>query len=203
MNSSGHWPRWATVRADQVRTELPPEEWGPWAQGGDCSRSIPSVHGLVGNSHPSEPPWFFHCNSCLTGVRSGEEVPQPDERRDSGLCIRCSEPAAQPGVGFTHSAFCQQAEAKGTTVARLRTGKWCPRCDPYSLPFCAAKVCPKKRKRHRADLTCSSPIRHAVPHCTAACEARKQTDAAYDRLRRTKPPHRTKTESLRGKPPAS
>ena len=136
----GQWPRWATVRAEEVRTELPPDEWGPWEQGGECSRGTPGVFGLQDTSHPSEPPNFFHCQRCLSAVHNGATIPNPSLRRDTGRCVSCGEPAELlRDRRFTPSAACQQAEAKGITVARLSTRKFCAACDPYRLPFCKAR----------------------------------------------------------------
>ena len=30
------WPEWAMLRAEEVREKLPPEQWGPWTNGGPC-----------------------------------------------------------------------------------------------------------------------------------------------------------------------
>ena len=78
------WPKWATVRAEEVRTVLLPEEWGPWSSGGQCSRGIPGVFGFKDSTHPSEAPYFFHCRSCIEGVQKGGVVPKPHPARDLG-----------------------------------------------------------------------------------------------------------------------
>ena len=182
MTSGSQWPRWATVRADEVRTALPPEEWGAWAQGGDCSRGTPAAWGLQDTGHPAERPFFFHCLSCIAAVRRGGHPPKPDSRRDKGLCIRCGEPAERlRDRVFTPSAACQQAEAKGITVARLSARKFCASCDPYRLPWCMTRTCPNKR--HRSAGGCSSPTRHTVPHCAAACAKMKERDNLTKRRR--------------------
>ncbi len=180
---NGQWPRWATVRAEEVRTVLPSEEWGAWAQGGDCSRGTPAVWGLPDTGHPSEPPFFFHCLSCLAAVHRGAPPPKPDERRDKGLCIRCGEPAEYlRDRRFTPSAACQQAEAKGITVARLSTRKWCAACDPHSLPFCQARRCPDRGKRHRAIVCRHTTWKNTyLPHCAAFCAAVTEGLAAQRR----------------------
>ena len=167
------WPKWATVRADAVRTVLPPDEWGPWANGGSCSRGIPGVFGFEDSQHPSEPPYFFHCRSCIVGVQKGGVVPKPHPRRDLGLCVRCGEPAElDRNVVRGDPVACQIAESRGITVARLSTRKWCETCDPYSRPWCGSRSCTTSRK-HRAEPTgCCYKTRvgNLGPHCEEACE---------------------------------
>ena len=211
---SGQWPRWATVRAEEVRTVLPSEEWGAWAQGGDCSRGTPAVWGLPDTGHPSEPPFFFHCLSCIAAVHRGAPPPKPGERRDKGLCIRCGEPAEHlRDRRFTPSAACQQAEAKGITVARLSTRKWCAACDPHSLPFCQSSRCPDRGKRHRA-IVCSHTTwvdrgggMKYRPHCAAFCAAAREREAKSKgrQSRPSAPPsaHRAKSKGCQSRPSAA
>ena len=200
MTSGGQWPRWATVRADEVRTVLPPEEWGAWAQGGDCSRGTPAAWGLQDTGHPAERPFFFHCLSCIAAVYRGGPPPKPDSQRDKGLCIRCGEPAERlRDRVFTPSAACQQAEAKGITVARLSTRKFCASCDPSRLPWCMARrrnaACAGS-KRHRAVVDCRhtrlAVDRHGHrqynPHCAAECERVKAPHRQHPKHSLTVPP---------------
>ena len=127
-------------------------------------------------------PFFFHCLSCIAAVHRGAPPPKPDDRRDKGICIRCGEPAEHlRDRRFTPSAACQQAEAKGITVARLSTRKWCADCDPNSLPFCQSRACPDKRKRHRAAACIAK--RHHVPHCAVTCARAKRLHAQGQRRR--------------------
>ena len=184
MISGGQWPRWATVRAKEVRT-LPSEEWGAWAQGGDCSRGTPAVWGLPDTGHPAEAPFFFHCLSCIAAVHRGSPPPALNDRRDKGLCIRCGEPAEHlRDRMFTPSAACQQAEAKGITVARLSTRKFCAECDPFSKPMCRGRGCPDKAKPHRSILTCKNTIgTHSTPLRRRVCPEKGRWMRRSKRLR--------------------
>ncbi len=192
---SGFWPRWATVRAEEVRTVLPPEEWGPWREGVECSRGIPAVFGLESTRHKSELPFFFHCRRCMVVNRRGETHPKPHPRRDMGLCIRCGEPAEElrdrvllPG------AAAQQAEARDITVARLCTRKFCAVCDPYSKPFCRGRECNKavklggKRRRVEPACLCQPSRRAETRHCLVCCKAAASHHRRIRSVRGDEPP---------------
>ena len=65
------WPEWAMLRAEEVREKLPPEQWGPWTNRGQCLVS----NTITGSSnqmapHPTEEPYFFHCKAHLQAIRA-------------------------------------------------------------------------------------------------------------------------------------
>ena len=128
MGYDGAWPSWAVVRAEEVRSSLPEEEWGPWARGGACSRGIPAVFGMEGTTHLAEDPFFFHCRSCHAANKI--KPPRKHPRRDCGLCVQCGGPAElRRDIVVTHAPAAQQAEAAGVTIARLSTRRLCFTCD--------------------------------------------------------------------------
>ena len=186
------WPKWTTVRAEQARTALVDEDdWGSWVEGGECCRGIPGVFGAKESGHAADPPFFFHCLSCIAVVHRGIKIPSPNHARDHGLCLKCGQPAELDRNALrVPAAAAQQAEARGITVARLSTRKFCASCDPYSRPYCRARLCPNKGQRHRAYAGCTRLTRHNFPHCTAACARQKAVDKSTDaaRSRKGKPP---------------
>lgn len=169
------WPKWATVRAEEVRTVLSPKERGPWTEEGACSRGIPPVFGLPDTQHDAEPPYFYHCRSCLKGVQKGG-VLAPHPARDKGLCIQCGEPAElDRRVVRGDRSAAQQAESQGLTVARLSTRQWCRNCDPHRRPWCNSRLC-KNSKKHRA--LPAGYCRHSRLHCSLACDKLRENEAA-------------------------
>ena len=130
---AGGWAEWATMRAERVRTDLPADRWGLWATGGICSKSGLSL------GHPSEEPYFFHCVECLERYRKiNKVIPKVVRKevtlRDRGLCIQCGESAVLNEKGSRISRIeCAEAEALGTTVARLLTRRYCDSCSRAQL----------------------------------------------------------------------
>ena len=117
------WPEWATIRSEEIRSDLPPEQWGPWSQGGICRRSPISLE------HPSEEPYFFHCRPCLERQRERHRPPRKHDRRDRGLCIKCGNQALEKDhVKSSGPPGCADAEAQGMTVARYSTHRYCQSC---------------------------------------------------------------------------
>ena len=183
------WPKWATVRAEDVRTELPnPDERGPWEER-MCARGSPGVFGLENTRHRSEPPHFYHCVPCLKAVRRTAPSSKPWDQRDQGLCVKCGEPA-QPNkrVVLLDNAAARQAEALGITIARLSTSKWCVACDPHRLPFCKARNCTTAGKHRGLPPGCCTYTRVGGyrPHCQDVCEAKRRRVAKRDRDRHSK-----------------
>ena len=192
------WPKWATVRAEQVRTVLADDDdWGPWVSQGECSRGSPGVFGAKDTGHAAEPPYFFHCRSCISVVHADMKIPSPNAARDQGLCLRCGQPAELDRIVVRMGAVAaQQAESRGVTIARLSTRTHCRSCDPYGLPFCKALHCPDKEKRHRATAVCSQPRTHRVPHCAAWCAMHKAAHAARSQKLRARRKLRANPEGL-------
>ena len=175
------FPRWATLRAEQVRNVLPPEEWGAWARAsGECVRSIPGVFGLTDTSHPAELPYFYHCVRCATSILEKSPPPKPWPRRDQGLCIRCGEPAAPVNVIRIPAAACALAEELGITVARLNTKRFCSRCNPFDKSWCRGRTCQSSKTRRRVEPPgcCGFTESGKRRHCARCCQSRKKSFAA-------------------------
>lgn len=120
---TNHWPKWATVRAENVRTELAPDDRGPWEDGKSCIRSLPR------EPHKAELPYFFHCHRCMEGIRRVSIV-KPHPRRDLGLCMRCGRKAEDVrDVVRGDPVAAAIAENRGITIARLGTRARCKACD--------------------------------------------------------------------------
>ena len=150
-----------TVRADEVRTGLPQEEWGAWTQGGSC------VSGFPGEEHPAEPPFFFHCVSQMARIREKFPAPSAHHERDHGLCAHCKGPAElDRKVVRNASVTCAEAERIGITPARLSTRKFCAACDPWANPFCTWKRCREAGRKVRAlPRGCCWKTKVRQPHC--------------------------------------
>ena len=117
------WPEWATMLSEEIRSDLPPDQWGPWARGGTCRRSY------IGSEHPSEEPYFFHCRPCLELQRERNRPPKRHARRDRGLCVNCGNIALEKGnVKAGGPPACADAEALGITMARYMTRARCEAC---------------------------------------------------------------------------
>ena len=90
------WPEWAMLRAEEVRAKLPPEQWGPWTNRGQCLVS----NTITGSSnqmapHPTEEPYFFHCKAHLRAIQQRNQTVRPWPTRDRA----CAYPAAVPQSG--------------------------------------------------------------------------------------------------------
>ena len=187
------WPEWATVRAEEVRTTLSPDKWGPWAlASGGCCKGTPPTWGLDNTLHPAEAPYFFHCLSCIE-IERRSSTPKPHPRRDMGLCIKCGQPAERVTKWLRLDIVaCRQAETEGTTVAHLGSRKYCAGCDPYTKPFCHGMECNRAvkegKKRQRASLDChcrlSDRASRSSPHCMTCCYAyHANSPQRHNRLR--------------------
>ena len=166
------------MRAEEVRTKLTPDKWGPWASGGSCSRGTPGVFGFEDSRHPSGEPYFFHCPACIEIERRASPLPKPNVPRDLGLCVKCWKPAAlDRKVVRLDIVACRQAEARGVTVARLNTRQHCSKCDPRDRPLCRGKLCNAlvkaggKRRRGTRDCFCYESWKKKLktPHCLDCC----------------------------------
>ena len=198
------FPRWATLRAEEVRNVLPPEEWGAWARAsGECVRSTPGVFGLTDTSHPAEPPYFYHCVRCVTSILEKAPPPKPWLRRDQGLCVRCGEPAAPVDVIRIPAAACALAEELGITVARLNTKKFCFRCNPFDKPWCKGILCRRRKRRRRVEapgccaLTADREGKRKFRHCYKCCQNRKKSIASKGKARRTRQKEARAPETIR------
>ena len=185
------WPKWATVRAEEVRTVVSENQRGPWSQSSSCARGTPPVYGLDDTRHPSEPPYFFHCVSCIEINRSAERPRRPNQNRDHGLCVKCGERSAlSEMVHSIPKVIARTAEANGVTFARLCTRMFCASCDPYSLPMCTARVCGNVKRHRGLPRGCcgrtGTSHRPKQAHCKTACDdfAAKKEERAVGTINR-------------------
>ena len=172
---------------------LSPEERGPWTEGRQCCRGTPPVLGYGEDTrHPAEPPYFFHCRSCLTAIQRLEPPPKPNEAMDQGLSATCRKPAAPiTDVIRADAPAAQQAEARGITVARLGSRRFCADCDPYtSRPYCRARTCKMAGKgRHKGlhrGCCFMTPVGGSFAHCAEACNWQKERYRAASKKRYSK-----------------
>ena len=153
------WPEWAMLRAEEVREKLPPEQWGPWTNRGQCVVS----NTITGSSnqmapHPTEEPYFFHCKAHLQAIRERNPTVRPWPARDKGRCTSCGAPAARRPVTMADPVACVQAERTNSTVARLSAKRHCDRCNPNRRPLCRGRICREtgqKRRVQRPDAAIS------------------------------------------------
>ncbi len=176
------WPQWATIRAEEVRDTLPPDQWGPWARSDQtCYVADNRGPNLVPvRSHPTEHPHFFHCREHLKAVRAKRRVQQPHPARDRGICISCGEPAQRLPVTKVAPVLCLEAERLNSTVARLSTAPYCSACDPKLRPFCENQKCSRQRRRRRVQPAgcCSYTSNGNRLHCAHCCQRRRHERAA-------------------------
>ena len=167
------WPLWARLPAEEVRNRIPNiKDRGPWTEGRKCVRGSPAVLGNETETlHDAEPPWFYHCGSCMSSIRNGT-VTRPDIRRDNGLCIKCEEPAEyNKKYVRADSRSAMEAEAQDVTIARLNTRKFCKACDPFSKPYCHTRACLQRARKGKARARVEQCGHgHKVAHCRQCCE---------------------------------
>ena len=137
------WPPWATLRAEEVRTTLPPEQWGPWNNRGPCLLSNNTTGSNQMPPHPTEVPHFFYCQAHLQAIRERNTTVRPWPARDKGRCTSCGAPAARRPVTMADPVACVQAERTNSTVARLSTKRHCDRCNPNRRRLCPRPDVPK------------------------------------------------------------
>lgn len=169
------WPRWATLRAEEVREKLPPEEWGPWAANRSCTQSDALDGTAAPGLHPAEEPYFFHCRAHLTAIRRSRRTRQPHPYRDHGLCAKCGQPAEPTRTTMVPTVACVEAERRNTTVARLSTKQYCASCTPQAAPLCPGRTCSsgKAPKRVLPAGCCAMTASGKSRHCARCCEAAK------------------------------
>ena len=169
------WPEWAMLRAEEVREKLPPEQWGPWTNGGQCVVS----NTITGSSnqmapHPTEEPYFFHCKAHLQAIRERNPTVRPWPPRDRGRCTSCGAPAARRPVTMADPVACVQAERTNSTVARLSAKRHCDRCNPNRRRLCRGRMCQRATGKHWVqsagccNITKTSQRRHCAKCCAAA-----------------------------------
>ena len=168
------WPPWTTLRAEEVRTTLPPEQWGPWNNRGPCLLSNNTTGSNQMPPHPTEVPHFFYCQAHLQAIRERNTTVRPWPARDKGRCISCGAPAARLPVTMADPVACVQAERTNSTVARLSTKRHCDRCNPYHRQLCRGRICRETGQKRRVqpdgccNITKTSQRRHCAECCAAA-----------------------------------
>ena len=169
------WPEWAMLRAEEVREKLPPEQWGPWTNRGQCVVS----NTITGSSnqmppHPTEEPYFFHCKAHLRAIRERNPTVRPWPARDKGRCTSCGAPAARRPITMADPVACVQAERTNSTVARLSAKRHCDRCNPNRRRLCRGRICRETGQKRRVqpagccNITKTSQRRHCAECCAAA-----------------------------------
>ena len=169
------WPEWAMLRAEEVREKLPPEQWGPWTNRGQCVVS----NTITGSSnqmapHPTEEPYFFHCKAHLRAIRQRNQTVRPWPPRDRGRCTSCGGPAERLPITMADPVACVQAERTNSTVARLSAKRHCDRCNPNRRRLCRGRICRETGQKRRVqpagccNITKTSQRRHCAECCAAA-----------------------------------
>ena len=167
------WPRWATLRAEDIRAEIPPHERGPWRDNLNCRQSTPIPDVLPAGPHPAEAPYFFHCVAHLEAIRRTHGAAKPLPSRDQGLCISCRQPADRLPVTMGAAVVCAKAERDNSTVARLSTARYCGNCKPVRKPPCRGRTCRDTPDRQRTQPAgcCSITKNGKRLHCNRCCLA--------------------------------
>ena len=167
-----------TLRAEEVRTTLPPEQWGPWNNRGPCLLSNNTTGSNQMPPHPTEVPHFFYCQAHLQAIRERNTTVRPWPARDKGRCTSCGAPAARRPVTMADPVACVQAERTNSTVARLSTKRHCDRCNPYYRPLCRGRICRETGQKRRVqpagccNITSTSWRRHCAKCCVGAAANR-------------------------------
>ena len=128
------WPEWAMLRAEEVRAKLPPEQWGTWNHQGPCLVSNNTTGSSQMQPHPTEAPHFFYCRAHLQAIRARNPTVRPWPARDKGRCCSCGDAAEPLPVTMADPVACVEAERTNSTVARLKTKRYCAGCNPYYRP---------------------------------------------------------------------
>ena len=165
------WPKWTTLRAEDV-TALPPEERGGWESDRTCQIREPGKK----ETHPAKAPYFFHCLKHLQQARGLRIQVQPRDRRDRGECAMCGKEADRLPVTMTDRVACVEAERTNSTVARLSSRRFCTRCENMRGAVCEGRVCQEagtQNKILRAGC-CAVTKNGERRHCQTCCSARKR-----------------------------
>ena len=119
------------LRAEEVREKLPSEQWGPWNHQGPCLVSNNTTGSSQMQPHPTEAPHFFYCRAHLQAIRARNPTVRPWPARDKGRCCSCGDAAEPLPVTMADPVACVEAERTNSTVARLKTKRYCAGCNPY------------------------------------------------------------------------
>ena len=172
------WPEWAMLRAEEVRAKLPPEQWGPWNHQGPCLVSNNTTGSSQMQPHPTEAPHFFYCRAHLQAIRARNPTVRPWPARDQGRCCSCGDAAEPLPVTMADPVACLEAERTNSTVARLKTKRYCAGCNPYYRPLCRGRICRETGQKRRVqpagccNITSTSRRRHCAKCCVGAAANR-------------------------------
>ena len=175
------WPPWATLRAEEIRATLPPEEWGPWQHQGPCLLSNNNTGSNHMPPHPTEAPNFFYCKPHLQAIKERNSTIKPWPTRDQGLCSSCGGDAALLPVTMADPVACVQAEKTNSTVARLKTARRCRNCQAGYRPDCRGRTCRAAsntplpvQPANCCQVTTAGTRKHCKRCCSAVQENRRQ-----------------------------
>ena len=144
------WPEWAMLRAEEVRAKLPPEQWGPWNHQGPCLVSNNTTGSSQMQPHPTEAPHFFYCRAHLQAIGARTPTVRPWPARDKGRCCSCGDAAEPLPVTMADPVACVEAERTNSTVARLKTKRYCAGCNRDCVQFWPSAGIVKKPSQQRA-----------------------------------------------------
>ena len=169
MNRS--WPEWALLRAEEV-AELPPERRGPW----ESDRRCQVIDIKTRETHPAEEPYSFHCRTHLVEVRKYKKVLAPWPSKDTGKCITCGRDADLHPVTMADRVACVQAEQTNSTVVRIKTKRFCKKCESKKGSKCRGKGCRGNGKPNKIREANCCPITRSGDkrHCSRCCKIIKQ-----------------------------
>ena len=178
------------LRAEEVRAKLPPEQWGPWNHQGPCLVSNNTTGSSQMQPHPTAAPHFFYCRAHLQAIRARTPTVRPWPARDQGRCTSCGDAAEPLPVTMADPVACVEAERTNSTVARLKTKRYCAGCNPYYRPLCRGRICRETGQKRRVqpagccNITSTSRRRHCAKCCVgAAANLVCSGDAVHDHRR--------------------
>ena len=173
------WPEWAMLRAEEVRAKLPPEQWGPWNHQGPCLVSNNTTGSSQMQPHPTDSPALL----LLPGAPAGDQSKNPHRQAVASpgpgqvLLMRRTPPSRCRSRWQTPSRAWRRKETN-STVARLKTKRYCAGCNPYHRPLCRGRICRETGQKRRVqpagccNITSTSRRRHCAKCCVGAAANR-------------------------------
>ena len=165
------WPLWATLRAEEL-AQISPADRGPWENDHRCQ-----VRDVDTNeTHPADPPYFFHCQRHLQRIRTRQTFVVPEKNRDQGRCIACGKPSPSHPLTMAARVACVEAERSNSTYARISTRKYCQRCEKRNHTKCRGRKCRNAAADNRVKEAGCCPLTQSGwrRHCEACCDAHRQ-----------------------------
>ena len=184
-------PAWATLRTEQIRDNLSPEQRGPWREQRLCTQLVPLPNKPA--RHAAEPPYFYHCVTHLKQIWERHGRQEPSSRRDHGLCNRCGEPAEpQTKVIQQDHVAAAHAERFDSTIARITTNELCANCNTRRIQICKGKICKQADQELKVlpGACCRLTRKGTYRHCTLCCaDTRSELRKTSKDLRNSKAGH--------------